>query len=171
MVAVKSRPQERDQLKLRLKIDEILTRPAPAHVATIEPTVSASAPALDTPSIVRPGECVVVDTTDRVLDDGELFVLTFAPVDGARCRVVQTLTLPLGGYGKQRGWWAAPYERRRYAFADGPYGEDVLSPRVIGRVVGIYAGEPPVALPGTSHGVCVTSPDASPSSMLATTAT
>ena len=51
MVAVKSRPQEREQLKLRLKIDEILARPGaplqagPAPQPTELPPIEAVAPA------------------------------------------------------------------------------------------------------------------------------
>jgi hypothetical protein len=40
MVAVKSRPKEREQLKLRLKVDEILARPA-APLQVSEPLPSA----------------------------------------------------------------------------------------------------------------------------------
>jgi hypothetical protein len=49
MVAVKSRPKQRDQLKLRLKVDEILTRPAAPLVVAAEQASEASDHVTDEP--------------------------------------------------------------------------------------------------------------------------
>jgi hypothetical protein len=116
---------------------------------------------VDTASIVLPGESVVVDTNDRVLDEGELFVLNHSRATGVHPRVVQTMTRPMLGRGGLRGWWAVPHDRRRAILVDGPYaagpGEDALRARLVGRVVGIYAGHSAASLAGSALEVEVTS--------------
>jgi len=92
--------------------------------------------------IVRPGETVIFDPSQRDLENAALCVLQWN--NGTR-DVMQTNRRPINREGKER-WFVDPVNRSRHVepgavlyASDGPYTETYLREKIVGTVVGILA--------------------------------
>jgi hypothetical protein len=100
---------------------------------------------------VRPGDVVIVDPRDREPMPGEMFVIEW--MNGKR-QVVETRKQRLtvhprdGGAAERQDCWFAEWqmtihglgggEDQTQRWADGPYSENALTEKLVGRIVGIF---------------------------------
>lgn len=113
--------------------------------------------------ILRAGDFVVVDKSQREPDHAELFLMEYARRHGEKERkIVQLNKRRMNWSGKPAndGWWAVAYNRPRtkeqaealvaargvIRCADGPYcgdgeGYEYLKSKIVGRVVGIFQSD------------------------------
>jgi len=126
--------------------------------------IAYEAPNDDTEPHIGDGEFAVIDTEDRALINGELYLIEWKSGIRDDRRQLVLLTARPGRYGKKNAdgswshteweecsmWFLGGYKRRQFRtsggecvgpplrWVDGPYDDDGVLDRMIGRVVGIY---------------------------------
>lgn len=110
----------------------------------------------DTEPHIRQGEVAVIDTTDCDPVHGELYLIQWKSGPAYMRQEIVMLQSRLGRYGQRSGemadcyrWWAGSYAARQPVtldgrpcgpaarWADGPFDDEHMSERLIGKVVGI----------------------------------